>query len=144
MASSQSSRVAIIGGGPAGLTLGLLLHRNAVPFTIFELGQKPTDNVLAKPTGMLDLHEESGLAALKECGLPEEFLSLTGECTEADIVSDKDGNILWADEGGMSTRPEISRNALTKLLMSHLPANSIQWGINSLLLQAQRHQVTRK
>lgn len=56
--SSFQPRIAIIGGGPAGLTLGLLLHRRGIPFTIFELRQKPTDEEFARPSGMLDLHEE--------------------------------------------------------------------------------------
>lgn len=125
---STQPRIAIIGGGPAGLTTGLLLHNHSIPFTIFELRQKPTEDELARPSGMLDLHEESGIAAIKECGLFERFAKLTGECTEADKVSDKDGNILYSDEGGLSDRPEISRHALSKLLMSHVPTSQIKWG----------------
>ena len=63
---SSQPRIAIVGGGPAGLTMGLLLHKNRIPFTIFESRQKPTEEELAKPSGMLDLHEESGLAVIKE------------------------------------------------------------------------------
>lgn len=70
----MSPRIAIIGAGPAGLTLGALLHKHAIPFTIFELRQKPTAGELSKPSGMLDLHEGSGLAAIRECGLYDEFL----------------------------------------------------------------------
>jgi 2-polyprenyl-6-methoxyphenol hydroxylase-like FAD-dependent oxidoreductase len=120
-------RIAIVGGGPGGLTAALLLHKHDIPFTIFELRQRPSDEELAKPSGMLDLHEESGIAAIKECGLLDEFVKLTGECSEAQKVSDKNGNILYRDEGEMSQRPEISRHALTKLLISHLPANQIAW-----------------
>ncbi|PNY23086.1 Tetracycline resistance protein from transposon [Tolypocladium capitatum] len=126
--SSSRARIAIIGGGPAGLTLGLLLHKRGIPFIIFELRQKPTDEQLAKPSGMLDLHEESGLAAIRECGLYDQFLMLTGDCAEAQKVSDMDGNILYTDEGELSERPEISRHALTKLLSSHLPAEAVKWG----------------
>ncbi|KAL4870417.1 hypothetical protein BDV12DRAFT_165913 [Aspergillus spectabilis] len=124
----MAPRIAIIGGGPAGLTLGRLLYKRNIPFKIFERRQKPTEEELAKASGMLDLHEESGLAALRDCGLYDNFLHLTGECSEAQKVSDKDGNILYKDEGELSERPEISRHALTKLLASHLPADSIKWG----------------
>lgn len=126
--SSSQPRIAIIGCGPAGLTAGLLLHKHGIPFTIFELRQKPTDEELSKPSGSLDLHKESGLAAIEECGITDEFVRLTNECTESQIVSDKDGNILWRDQGEMSGRPEISRHALTKLLLSHIPAEAIKWG----------------
>ena len=126
--SASQPRIAIVGGGPGGLTAGLLLHRRGILFTIFELRQKPTDEDLAKPSGMLDLHNESGIAALKECGLFDDFLKLTGECTEAQKVLDKDGNILYKDEGEDSERPEISRHALSNLLISHIPADHIKWG----------------
>ncbi|OQD72894.1 hypothetical protein PENDEC_c018G01593 [Penicillium decumbens] len=126
--SSSPPSIAIVGGGPSGLTLGLLLHRHGIPSTIFELRQKPTDEELAKPSGMLDLHEESGLAAIRECELYDQFLQLTGECSEAQKVSDKDGNILYQDEGELSERPEISRHSLTRLLSSHLPPENIRYG----------------
>ncbi|KAF4628630.1 hypothetical protein G7Y89_g9522 [Cudoniella acicularis] len=120
-------RIAIIGGGPAGLTLGLLLHKRGIPFTIFELRQRPTDEELTEPAGSLDLHEESGLAAIRECGLFDEFIALTGDCTEASRISDKDGNILFTDDGELSNRPEISRHKIINLLFSHLPASTIKW-----------------
>lgn len=125
---STFAKIAIFGAGPAGLTLGRLLHKRAIPFTIFELRQKPTDRELAKPCGMLDLHEESGLAALRECDLYDQFHTLTGECSQAQKIADKDGNILYEDQGESSNRPEISRHALSKLLMSHLPPEVIRWG----------------
>lgn len=124
---ASSPRIAIIGGGPAGLTLGLLLHKHNISFAIFERRPKPTPSDLAKPSGSLDLHDESGLAALKECGIYEDFLKLTGECSEAQKVADKDGTIVYADKGELSERPEISRHALTNLLTENLPAESIKY-----------------
>ncbi|KAJ9194422.1 hypothetical protein DTO164E3_7307 [Paecilomyces variotii] len=120
-------RIAIVGGGPAGLTLGALLHKHRIPFTIFELRQKPTEEQLAQPSGMLDLHEESGLAAIRECGSYDKFVPLVGECSEDFIVSDKNGNILHTHRGD-GARPEISRNNLNKLLLDNVPADSISWG----------------
>ncbi|KIW62068.1 hypothetical protein PV05_02119 [Exophiala xenobiotica] len=125
--SPNQPRIAIVGAGPSGLTVGLLLHKHNIPLTIFELRSKPTDEDLAKPVGMLDLHEESGLAALKECGLLDEFRSQTTVCTEFQIIANKQGHIIHKDEGGFASRPEISRNSLTKLLLDQLPADTIKW-----------------
>ncbi|KAJ7494491.1 putative salicylate hydroxylase [Mycena galericulata] len=121
-----SPRIAIIGAGPAGLTLALLLHLREVPFTIYERRPRPTEDALAQPSGVLDLHEESGLAAIRACGLYDEFVPLTGECAESMRIVNSDGEILYADEGD-DHRPEISRHALTKLLLSKLPPDAIRW-----------------
>jgi 2-polyprenyl-6-methoxyphenol hydroxylase-like FAD-dependent oxidoreductase len=128
----MSPRIAIIGAGPAGLTLGALLHKHAIPFTIFELRQKPTAEELSKPSGMLDLHEGSGLAAIRECGLYDEFLKHTGDCAETQRVADKDGTILYSDDDDgnnrPSDRPEISRHALLAIIATKVPENCIKWG----------------
>lgn len=124
---SPSPRIAIVGAGPAGLTLAVLLKARGISPVIFELRPKPTEEELRRPSGSLDLHAESGLAAIKECGLWEQFTQLTNECSEAQIVADKDGRILHRDEGDLSERPEISRHALIKLLSSCLPSDSIKW-----------------
>jgi 2-polyprenyl-6-methoxyphenol hydroxylase-like FAD-dependent oxidoreductase len=75
---------------------------------------------------MLDLHPDTGLAAIAACGLKDEFDARTVECAEASIVADMDGSVLWRAEGN-GTQPEISRHALTKLLLSKLPDECIRW-----------------
>jgi 2-polyprenyl-6-methoxyphenol hydroxylase-like FAD-dependent oxidoreductase len=76
---------------------------------------------------MLDLHDESGQAALKEGGLLEKFHQFTGECTEDQKVADKTGTILYKDDGGDSNRPEISRHNLIKLLIDNIPHEQVKW-----------------
>ncbi|KAK3934199.1 FAD/NAD(P)-binding domain-protein [Diplogelasinospora grovesii] len=120
-------RITIVGAGPSGLTLAVLLHRRSIPFTVYELRSRPTPEELSKPSGMLDLHEESGLAAIRACGLFDEFSPLTSECAESMKIADRTGNVLYEDEGQQEGRPEISRHNLTKLLLSHLPEESIKW-----------------
>jgi 2-polyprenyl-6-methoxyphenol hydroxylase-like FAD-dependent oxidoreductase len=124
---SSQPRIAIVGGGPAGLTLGVLLHQQGIPFTVFDLREKPTEEELAKPSGMLDLHDESGLAVIKQCGLYDDFVPLTKECSEEFRVADRDGCILYiAQQEGEN--PEISRHSLVKLLMNRIPESNINWG----------------
>jgi 2-polyprenyl-6-methoxyphenol hydroxylase-like FAD-dependent oxidoreductase len=125
--SPYQPRIALVGGGPASLTVGNLLHKRNIPFTIFELRPKPTEEDLAKPVGMLDLHEESGLAALKECDLLDDFHTHTGVCSEYQIIASKEGDVIYEDDGCVATRPEISRNSLSKLLLDRLPADTVRW-----------------
>ncbi|KAL1873186.1 hypothetical protein Daus18300_004005 [Diaporthe australafricana] len=138
--SQRQPRIAIIGGGPAGLTLGALLHQRGIPFTIYELRPRPTEEELAEPSGMLDLHEESGIAAIRACGLYEKFLPLTGDCEESMIIADKHGNILHSDDGGEAVRPEIARHNIVKLFLSKLPVDSIKY--DSKVLSADRDATT--
>ena len=125
--SAYQPRIALVGGGPASLTVGNLLHKRNIPFTVFELRPKPTQEDLAKPVGMLDLHQESGLAALEACDLLNEFHSHTGVCSESQIIANKEGDVIYTDDGGVATRPEISRNSLTKILLDQLPPDSVKW-----------------
>jgi 2-polyprenyl-6-methoxyphenol hydroxylase-like FAD-dependent oxidoreductase len=120
-------RIAIIGGGPAGLTLATLLHNHGIPFTVFEFRPRPTDEEYAQPSGSLDMHEESGLAALKACGLFEAAMALMGDCTEEQKIADRNGEIIYSDEGS-GERPEIYRNDLTRLLVEGIPDECIKWG----------------
>jgi 2-polyprenyl-6-methoxyphenol hydroxylase-like FAD-dependent oxidoreductase len=83
-------RIAIIGAGPAGCTLArLLIHKGVnLDITIFE-GEKALD--ARTQGGTLDLHTESGIAALRECGLHDEFVNLArfdgeGEFTPIQIA----------------------------------------------------------
>ncbi|CAK7246417.1 MAG: hypothetical protein STHCBS139747_008048 [Sporothrix thermara] len=126
----MSPRIAIVGAGPAGLTLGVLLHKQRIPFTIFELRNEPTAAAIARPSGMLDLHSGSGLEAIAACGLTDEFMPLTGECSQQFLVANRAGELVYtaaADRDGPK-RPEISRNNLTALLRRHVSEDSIRWG----------------
>jgi 2-polyprenyl-6-methoxyphenol hydroxylase-like FAD-dependent oxidoreductase len=120
-------QIAIIGGGPSGLALSRLLHQRNIYPTIYELRSKPTAEDLLSPSGMLDLHIESGQSAIHECGLWAPFLAAVGDCSEAQRVMNPAGTVLHTDEGELSSRPEIARNALTSLLLQNLPSDSIKW-----------------
>jgi 2-polyprenyl-6-methoxyphenol hydroxylase-like FAD-dependent oxidoreductase len=123
---SSLPSIAIIGGGPAGLTLARLLHINGLPFTVFESDPSP----LSRPQGgTLDIHEHSGQAALKAAGLLEEFNKVARREGEAIRLADNTGKLyvdLTGDVG--SNRPEIDRMSLKTLLLSSFPVDCIRWG----------------
>lgn len=127
MDANKIPKIAIAGGGPAALTLGALLNQRNIPFQIIELRPKPTEAELDQPSGMLDLHTESGLAAIRACGLWEQFLPLTADCKESMLIADQDGTVLHADEGGLEPRPEISRHNITRLMLGIVPPEAIRW-----------------
>jgi 2-polyprenyl-6-methoxyphenol hydroxylase-like FAD-dependent oxidoreductase len=71
-----SLNIAIVGAGPAGCTLARLLQRSETPIqvTIFEREASPDARTQG---GTLDLHTETGIAALKKAELYDEFLKLS-------------------------------------------------------------------
>ena len=58
----QHIRIAIIGGGPGGLTLARILQKHGIHATVYE--QEHSANARSQG-GSLDLHRESGLQALR-------------------------------------------------------------------------------
>jgi 2-polyprenyl-6-methoxyphenol hydroxylase-like FAD-dependent oxidoreductase len=121
-------RIAISGAGPGGLTLARLLHLRQIPCTVFDLRAKPTQEEISLPSGMLDLHEETGLGAIKACGLEEGFKAALGDCSEAIIIRNPAGEMLYsAEDSGESYRPEIPRLSLVDLLVKSLPEGCVRW-----------------
>lgn len=142
--AAQQPRIAIVGGGPAGLTLGGLLHRNNIPFTIYELRPEPTEAELAAPSAMLDLHRESGLAAIRACGLWDQFLPFTADCEESMMIRNKAGDLLHQDQGGLASRPEIARNNISRLFLSALPEQGKRIQYGHKLISASRDRATHE
>lgn len=64
--------IAIVGAGPAGLTLTRILQRNGIYPSVFE---REASLKGRSQGGTLDLHQESGLQAMRDAGLMEEFIA---------------------------------------------------------------------
>jgi 2-polyprenyl-6-methoxyphenol hydroxylase-like FAD-dependent oxidoreductase len=117
-------RIAVIGGGPAGLTFARVLHRHDHPVTVFERDPAPDAR---PPGGTLDLREEMGQLALAKAGLLARFEALSRPEGQAMRILHVDGTVLrdWQPRPGDRANPEIDRGQLRDLLLGPL---DVQWG----------------
>ena len=67
---TDNKKIAIVGGGPGGLTLARLLQLKNAEVKVYERDENRDVRVQG---ATLDLHEESGLEALQRAGLMDEF-----------------------------------------------------------------------
>ncbi|WRZ88735.1 FAD-dependent monooxygenase [Streptomyces sp. NBC_01007] len=117
--------IAVIGAGLGGLTLARVLHLNGIGAAVYDLDASPT----ARPQGgMLDMHEESGQAALRAAGLYDEFRAAIHAGGEAMRILDKNATVRMEDAGENESRPEISRATLRDILLGSLPEGTVRWG----------------
>ena len=127
MNTIKTKKIAIVGGGPGGLTLARLLQMNGISVTVYE--RDTHEN--ARPKGAtLDLHEESGLAALHAAGLMDAFRTNYRPGADKLRVVDKNATILFDDDANGKTdtsRPEIDRGPLQKILLDSLQPGTVVW-----------------
>lgn len=125
-------KVAIIGGGPGGLTLAALLQQAGADVSVYERDLNRDARVQGST---LDLHDTSGLAALRRAGLIEEFkknflpradrLKIMNENAET-LHSDHDTKV-EENFGHEHFRPEIDRGALRHILLGALHPDTVIW-----------------
>ncbi|WP_246729255.1 FAD-dependent oxidoreductase [Rhizobium ruizarguesonis] len=116
--------ITILGAGLGGLILSRILHIHGVDVRIFE---SDTSASARHQDGMLDMHVESGQAALRAAGLYDEFRVIVLEEGDASRVLDKTGRVHFS-EAGNGLRPEVDRGALRAMLIASLPEGIIHWG----------------
>ncbi|WP_067691358.1 FAD-dependent oxidoreductase [Nocardia jejuensis] len=126
---SEHHSIAIIGAGLGGLVLARVLHVHGIASVIYELDASSTAR---DQGGMLDMHVESGQAALRAAGLFERFQQLILPGGDAMRIVDKTGVVRMSDDGGDGGRPEIDRNDLRRLLLESLPGNTVRWGAKAV------------
>ncbi|WP_214073702.1 NAD(P)/FAD-dependent oxidoreductase [Mucilaginibacter sp. dw_454] len=127
MKNLQDKKIAIIGGGPGGLTLARLLQKVGADVNVYERDEHEN----ARPKGAtLDLHDESGLRALREAGLMDAFNANYRPGADLMHLMDLHANSILeenADRGGANARPEIDRGPLQKILLDSLQPGTVVW-----------------
>src|ERR1700712_514157 len=133
----ENKEIAIIGGGPGGLTLAGLLQLQGADVTVFERDA----NKNARSQGAtLDLHEESGLAALQAAGLMEEFKANYRPGADKLRIMDKNAQILVDEHEGVKediSRPEIDRGPLQDILLNSVKPGTVVWDSQFVSLSQQ-------
>lgn len=126
MTFNSSTRIAIIGGGPGGLTCARILQKHGIAVVVYERDANPHAR---NQGGSLDLHQDDGQLALREAGLLEDFFALARfEGQEMRRLSTS-GEVLdrHVPDDDESSAPEIDRGQLRSLLLGSLEPGTIQW-----------------
>ena len=115
--------VAIIGGGPVGLTIAKLLQQAGNDITVYERDFDPKARIWG---GTLDLHKNSGQEAMKKAGLLQAYYNLA--LPMGINFADEKGNIISTRNPTPENQfdnPEINRNTLRKMLLDSLKSNTV-------------------
>jgi 2-polyprenyl-6-methoxyphenol hydroxylase-like FAD-dependent oxidoreductase len=129
----QIKNLAIVGGGPGGLTLARILHLHGISAHVFERDA----HALERPQGgSLDLHVESGQLALARAQLTDAFLRVARHDDQEVRLYDRHANVLFADIDAPSRdRPEVDRSELRAILLDSLPPRTMRWGSKVLAVE---------
>ncbi|HVX48884.1 MAG TPA: FAD-dependent monooxygenase [Chitinophagaceae bacterium] len=124
----DNKRIAVVGGGPAGLALAKLLQLKGAGVKVYE---RDADRNVRVQGATLDLHEGTGLEAVKRAGLLDEFYKLYRPAASKMRLVDGMLNIAFDDHYFATitseTRPEIDRAPLRDMLLSSLQPGTVIW-----------------
>jgi 2-polyprenyl-6-methoxyphenol hydroxylase-like FAD-dependent oxidoreductase len=141
MSAIDEKKIAIVGGGPGGLTLARLLQQSGAQVSVYE--RDPSRSARVQGSA-LDLHEDSGLAALESAGLIDAFWANHRPDLDRLRLVDAKGRVLHDHSRRMSgagKRPEIERGPLRDILLDSLQPGTVQWDSKLESAETQGEQV---
>ncbi len=138
----NNKSIAIVGGGPGGLTLARLLQLKGANVKVFERDLNKNVRVQGAP---LDLHDNSGLAAVRKAGLIEEFKQNYLVGADRELIMNENAEIFFSDHdskpeedfGHQHFRPEIDRGTLRKILLESLEPETVIWDSHFISMEKQ-------
>ncbi|MGV4925743.1 FAD-dependent monooxygenase [Streptomyces sp. BHT-5-2] len=124
---TSTPRIAIIGGGPAGLLCARVLQGHGIEATVYDADAAVDSR---DPGGTLDLHADAGQIALEDAGLMDAFTALARTEGQAKSRRDHHGAVLaeFVPAEGDAAAPEIDRGQLRAMLHDHLRPGTVRWG----------------
>jgi 2-polyprenyl-6-methoxyphenol hydroxylase-like FAD-dependent oxidoreductase len=138
----QDKKIAIVGGGPGGLTLARLLQLKGAHVKVYERDLNKNARVQGSP---LDLHDDSGLAAIIKANLLDEFKNNFLPKADRKKIMNEQADIIFSDHetkveenfGSPHFRPEIDRGALRKILLESLQHETVAWDSHFISMDKQ-------
>lgn len=130
--TTSPAEIAIIGGGPSGLSLAGILERAGMSYVIYE--KYARDEIPLG--GCLDMHKGSGHAAMEQAGCYAEFRKYgrLGPATIHQVWAHSGHEVFAWGEG--KDAPELDRFQIKKALLTTVPDARIRW--HTGLLKAER------
>lgn len=137
----KNKKIAIVGGGPGGLTLARLLQLQHADVKVYE---RDLNKEVRVQGATLDLHDDSGLKALREAGLINAFKANYRPGAGKLRVMDQNANLLLDEHINEADpkdefRPEIDRGPLRKILLDSLEPDTVIWNSQFVSLSPQNN-----
>lgn len=130
----KNKKIAIVGGGPGGLTLARLLQLKGAEVKVYE---RDFNSDVRVQGATLDLHEESGLEALRRAGLIDVFYANHRPEAGKLRILDKNLNVAMDTHSAddyEENRPEIDRGPLRNILLDSLQPETVVWDSQFLMM----------
>ena len=139
----KNKQITIVGGGPGGLTLARLLQLKGVNVKVYERDFNKNARLIGSP---LDMHEESGLAAIREADLLDEFKKNFRPGADKMVIVNERAEVCFSDHatkrdedfGDQHFRPEIDRGPLRNMLLESLQPGTVVWDSHFVSMETQK------